>query len=212
MTIGSPFNYREQMVVKIFRDMPEPSDPRYAKALAIAIRMAVEVSQGRAFVLFTSYRAMRDAATQLEGFFRKKGWQLLVQGGGMTRHRMIEEFRKDINSVLFGTDSFWTGVDVPGEALSNVILTRLPFAVPDHPMTQSRIEAIEAEGGNAFMEYSVPEAILKMRQGVGRLIRTAGDRGFIHILDNRILTKRYGKNFLNALPDAPVEEVFLDKK
>lgn len=212
MTIGSPFNYREQMVVKIFRDMPEPSDPRYAKALAIAIRMAVEVSQGRAFVLFTSYRAMRDAATQLEGFFRKKGWQLLVQGGGMTRHRMIEEFRKDINSVLFGTDSFWTGVDVPGEALSNVILTRLPFAVPDHPMTQSRIEAIEAVGGNAFMEYSVPEAILKMRQGVGRLIRTAGDRGFIHILDNRILTKRYGKNFLNALPDAPVEEVFLDKK
>ncbi len=210
MSIGSPFDYKNQMVVKIFRDMPEPSDARYHKALAKAIQMSVEVSEGRAFVLFTSYRAMRDAATQLEAFFRKKGWQLIVQGANMTRDRMVEEFRKDVHSVLFGTDSFWTGVDVPGEALSNVVLTRLPFSVPDHPLTQSRVEAIEAEGGNAFMEYSVPEAILKMRQGVGRLIRTAKDRGWVHILDNRILTKRYGKNFLSALPDAPVEEVFLN--
>jgi ATP-dependent DNA helicase DinG len=210
MSIGSPFDYKNQMVVKIFRDMPEPSDARYHKALAKAIQMSVEISEGRAFVLFTSYRAMRDAATQLEAFFRKKGWQLIVQGANMTRDRMVEEFRKDVHSVLFGTDSFWTGVDVPGEALSNVVLTRLPFSVPDHPLTQSRVEAIEAEGGNAFMEYSVPEAILKMRQGVGRLIRTAKDRGWVHILDNRILTKRYGKNFLSALPDAPVEEVFLN--
>ncbi len=210
LSIGSPFDYKKQMQVKIFRDMPEPNDAKYNKALAKAIQMSVEVSDGRAFVLFTSYRAMRDAATHLEAFFRKKGWQLIVQGAGMTRHKMVEEFRNDVNSVLFGTDSFWTGVDVPGEALSNVIVTRLPFSVPDHPLTQSRIEAIEANGGNAFMEYSVPEAILKMRQGVGRLIRTAKDRGWVHILDNRILTKRYGKNFLSALPDAPVEEVFLD--
>jgi ATP-dependent DNA helicase DinG len=212
MCIGSPFDYQKQMSVKIFRDMPEPQDVRYNKALAMAIQMSVEASKGRAFVLFTSYRAMRDAAAQLEGFFRKKGWQLLVQGGDMTRHRMVEEFRKDVQSVLFGADSFWTGVDVPGEALSNVVVTRLPFAVPDHPLTQSRVEAIEASGGNAFMEYSVPEAILKFRQGVGRLIRTAKDVGMIHILDNRILTKRYGKNFLAALPDAPVEEVFLNPR
>jgi ATP-dependent DNA helicase DinG len=211
MIIGSPFDYRKQMAVRIFRDMPEPNDAKYSQALAKAIRMSVEVTQGRAFVLFTSYRAMRDAATQLEAFFRKKGWQLIVQGAGMTRHRMLEEFRRDIHSVLFGTDSFWTGVDVPGEALSNVIVTRLPFSVPDHPLTQSRIEVIEAAGGNAFMEYSVPEAILKLRQGVGRLIRTTKDKGFVHILDNRILTKRYGKNFLNALPDAVVEEVLLEK-
>lgn len=212
MTIGSPFDYENQMVVRIFRDMPEPSEPRYGKCLAKAIQLAVEASEGRAFVLFTSYRAMRDAASLLEGFFRKKGWTLLVQGTGMNRHAMLEEFRTDVHSVLFGTDSFWTGVDVPGEALSNVIVTRLPFAVPDHPLTQSRIESIQATGGNAFMEYSVPEAILKLRQGVGRLIRTAKDRGLVYILDNRILTKRYGKNFLAAMPEAPVEEVFLEPR
>src|SRR6185503_4363005 len=157
-------------------------------------------SEGRAFVLFTSYKTMREAASRLAGFFRKKNWRLLVQGDGLPRHKMIEEFRDDVHSVLFGTDSFWTGVDVPGEALSNVIVTRLPFAVPDHPLTASRLEHIEQEGGNAFMEYSVPEAILKLRQGVGRLIRSKKDEGICAILDNRVLTKPYGRAFLKAMP------------
>ena len=109
--------------------------------------------------------------------------------------------------MLFGTDSFWAGVDVPGEALSNVIVTRLPFAVPDHPLTASRLEAIEQSGGNPFLEYSVPEAILKLRQGVGRLIRSTGDRGIVVLLDNRVRSKRYGKAFLRALPDAPIEVI-----
>ena len=120
---------------------------------------------------------------------------------------LLEKFKDDVDSVLFGTDSFWQGVDVPGEALSNVIITRLPFAVPDHPLIQARLERIEARGGNAFFEFSLPEAVLKFRQGVGRLIRTATDQGIVVVLDNRVLTKRYGQAFLDAIPKCPMEVV-----
>ncbi len=205
--IGSPFDYERQMTLYLLPTMPEPSAPGFDEALEHAIAHFLTLSQGRAFVLFTSYSLLQNMAGRLQGFCLKNGWELLVQGKGKPRHQIIREFRENISSVLFGTESFWTGVDVPGEALSNVIITRLPFAVPDHPVTASRLEAIEEKGGNPFMEYSVPEAVLKLRQGVGRLIRTQKDRGIAVILDNRVLTKQYGRVFLDALPPAPREIV-----
>ena len=201
--IGSPFDYKKQMTMHLVQKMPEPRDPGYDAALEKWIAHFADQSKARAFVLFTSYTTMRTAAQAMESHFADKGWQLLVQGTGMPAHRMVQEFRENPHSVLFGVDSFWSGVDVPGEALSNVIITRLPFATPGHPLTEARLEAIEAGGGRAFEQYSLPEAILKLRQGVGRLIRAKSDTGMIVILDSRILNKPYGRAFLRALPECP---------
>lgn len=204
-SIESPFDFRKQMRLFLLKNMPEPKSPTYEDALEKHIAHFLKKSDGRAFVLFTSYSQMQSMADRLEETCDDNSWRLLVQGRGLPRHQMLAEFRNDVHSVLFGTDSFWTGVDVPGEALSNVIITRLPFAVPDHPLTASRIEYLEEQGLNAFTEYSVPEAILKLRQGVGRLIRSNKDRGICAILDNRILSKPYGRAFLASLPDCPTE-------
>ena len=128
-----------------------------------------------------------------------------MQGGDLSRSMLLREFKNDVRSVLFGTDSFWTGVDVPGESLSNVIITKLPFAVPSHPLMKARSERISRMGGNAFFDYSLPEAVLKFRQGAGRLIRSATDSGMIVVLDSRMVSKRYGRTFLNSLPPYPQE-------
>ncbi len=205
MQIGSPFDYKKQMQLHLVKKMPEPRDPGYDAALEKWIAHFADQSKARAFVLFTSYQTMRTAAQALEAHFAERGWQLLVQGSGMPALRMVQEFRENPHSVLFGVDSFWSGVDVPGDALSNVIITRLPFVAPDHPLTEARLDAITAEGGRAFEQYSLPEAILKLRQGVGRLIRTKSDSGMIVILDSRILTKPYGRAFLRALPECPTQ-------
>lgn len=205
LRLGSPFDFRRQLRVYVEAGLPDPANTMaFAPAACRAIEKYVLMTEGRAFVLFTSYRMMQDCAELMGGFFEQHDMPLLLHGSGLPRSRLLEKFRATPRSVLFGTDTFWTGVDVPGDALSNVIIVKLPFAVPNEPMIEARIERIKERGGNPFLEFQIPEAVLKFRQGVGRLIRTQTDTGIIVLLDPRVTGKPYGRQFLQALPDCEV--------
>ncbi len=201
--VESPFDYDANTRVYIASDIPAPSkeDARLAMdALIDYLRFCIERVEGGTLALFTSYSDLRKAADALESHFAELGRPFFAQGEGLSRSELAQGFREAGNGVLFGTDSFWTGIDVPGPSLSQVVVTRLPFDVPTHPIAEAKSERIKEEGGNPFAELTLPEALVKFRQGIGRLIRKKDDRGIVTILDSRILQKTYGRQFLQSLP------------
>jgi ATP-dependent DNA helicase DinG len=201
-TVGSPFDYRSSTLVFVPTDISDPNGPAFQRQVEEAIRLLALALQGRTMALFTANQQLRQTAEALGPGLAAAGITLFQQGSGGSRRQLLENFRNTPRSLLLGTRSFWEGVDVVGAALSGLVLVRLPFAVPNDPVVAARAETFD----DAFYQYSVPDAILRFRQGFGRLIRSRQDRGVCLILDNRVITKRYGQLFLESLPDCTVQK------
>jgi ATP-dependent DNA helicase DinG len=207
LKLPTQFDFENQVKIYIPKNVPPPQSENsreYIENLRDWIYYFIKKTGGKALVLFTNAYLLRTIKDEIDFLNDNNEFVLLVQEPGVSRKNLLDKFKSDINSVLFGLDSFWHGIDVPGESLSNLIITRLPFQVPDHPLIQAKLEYIERHGGNSFMQFSLPEAVFKFRQGVGRLIRNKSDTGIVTILDSRIVKKSYGKHFINSLDKCPV--------
>ena len=198
---GSPFDYANQALLYVPTRMPEPNTPDYTRAVVRAAMPLIEASGGRTFLLFTSLRAMREGhgLLQDELFRRNLDLPVLLQGEG-SRTELLERFRELGNAILVGSHSFWEGIDVRGDALSLVVIDKLPFSAPDDPVLAARIDRLKEEGRNAFVEHQLPQAVITLKQGAGRLIRDESDRGVLVICDPRLYSKGYGRRILDSLP------------
>jgi Rad3-related DNA helicase len=202
LIVPSPFDYRSSVLLYLTDDTPEPTHPDYRDVLERTLIDAIDATRGRALVLFTSHALLSDMARSITAPLQDRGIAVLAQRRDGSPQQLTERLRRETNVAVLGTASFWEGVDVPGDALRGLLISRLPFRVPTEPVTAAHCESIERRGGNAFDEYMVPHASLRLKQGFGRLIRTATDRGVVVVADPRIVTKGYGRRFMQALPPA----------
>jgi len=206
VSLPSPFDYAHQALAYLPRGLPDPNTPEYTDRVVAIARDVLAASQGRAFLLFTSHRALRRAAERLADTLP---YPLFVQGTA-PRHQLLTAFRESGNGVLLGAASFWEGVDVAGDALSCVIIDKLPFAAPDDPVLEARLNALREAGGNPFVAWQIPSAVIALKQGAGRLIRDVDDRGVLVLCDPRLTSRSYGRLFLKSLPPLPLTRELAD--